>query len=55
VSCRSIRSHRPGEVVTVYVWHPEARMFLLVRAQQPAPFGATETITRQIETLSITP
>jgi len=55
VSCRSMRSHLPGEAMNVYVWHPNSRMFLLVQARQPTPFGGAETHTRQIETLSITP
>jgi hypothetical protein len=55
VSCRSRRSHVPGEAINVYVWEPKARIFLLVQAQQPTPLGGTETQTRRIEALSIFP
>lgn len=54
-TCRTKRSHLPGEAINVYVWEPRARLFLLVQVQQPAPLGGTETQTRRIEALAITP
>lgn len=55
VSCISKRSHAPGDTITVYVWHPEVRMFLLVRSEKPAAFGGTEVQTRRFESIEITP
>lgn len=57
VTCRVQRSDRPGEIVNVYVWHPTARIFLLIETESPQPawLGGTETLTRRIEALSISP
>jgi hypothetical protein len=55
VTCRTRRSDSPGEVTNVFVWEPKARLFFLVRSQQPAPLGGVEVQTRRVEALSIAP
>lgn len=55
VACRSNRSHLSGETKNVFVWHSEAKLFLLIESQQPSALGGVETQTRLIEALSITP
>ena len=55
VSCSILATGSPGEVTNVFVWVPSARVFLLVKSQQPGKLGGVEVQTRHIEALSISP
>jgi hypothetical protein len=55
ITCSLRRSDLPGEVTNVFVWEPNARVFLLVNSQQPTKMGGVETQTRRIVALSISP
>lgn len=55
VSCRLSRGQVSGEGVNIYVWHPQARLFLLIRGEQTTSIGTLETQTRRIDELSIRP